>query len=77
MLAIIGWVFLIVLCVAFTFYGAAWFVLVGLFETSGSGPLKKWIGAIIFVGALTGLYNVSKVSPFSLQVDTHVYQEHK
>lgn len=73
MLAFIGWVVLVLVAVYFTIVGAA-LVFVG----SMFGEWQtKIIGAIVLVCALTGMYNVSKVSPFSITVDTHVYQEHK
>lgn len=73
MFAIIGWVVLVLVCVYFIIIGGA-LVFAGLLFREWQ---TKVIGAIVLVCALTGMYNVSKVSPFSVTVDTHVYQEHK
>lgn len=42
----------------------------------GEGSTKV-IGTIVLACALTGLYNTAHVAPFTVSLDTHVYQEHK
>lgn len=74
MLAVIGWLALVVICVFFVIVGAGWFILFGLFDQKG---VEKFIGAVVFALALTGLYHTASISPFKVTLDTHVYQEHK
>lgn len=73
MLAVIGWFFILAICVFFTCVGASWFILLGLFDKSGAG---KWIGAIIFALGLTGVYHTANISPFTVK-NNHVYEVHK
>lgn len=73
MLALLGWVVLVLVAVYFTIVGGALLFVGAMFGEWQT----KLVGAVVLVCALTGMYNVSKVSPFSITVDTHVYQEHK
>jgi len=73
MLAILGWLVLVVVCLYFIILGGALAFAGKLFNEG----ITSIIGVIVLACALTGMYNVCKVSPFSLTVDTHVYQEHK
>lgn len=73
MLAILGWFVLIAICVFFTLVGAAMLFVGSLF---GEGSTKV-VGTIVLACALTGLYNTAHVAPFTVSLDTHVYQEHK
>lgn len=75
MLAVIGWLLLVVLCVGAAIFGAIVFLILGMFGNDGG--VTRIVGAIIFALALTGLYNTAKISPFTVTIDTHVYQEHK
>lgn len=72
-LAIIGWILLMVVCVYFCMTGSA-LLLMGIIMGDKECGI---IGAIILACAITGVYNASHISPFTVSVDTHIYQEHK
>jgi hypothetical protein len=69
----IFWVVAMAVCTYFAIAGAGC-LLAGLVFRSMETAL---IGVIVFACAVTGLYHTAEANPFTVKIDTHIYQEHK
>lgn len=69
----IFWVVAMVVCTYFTIAGAG-ALIAGLIFGCKETTL---IGVIVLACSMTGMYHTAEANPFTVKVDTHIYQEHK